>query len=134
MLHGRAGDDHAVVALGLDLVEGGVEFQQVLLRRVFRGVGRGLHQLDLNLQRCVREAAQKLGLRHGLVGHQVENQDFERADVLMQRAVLGHHEDVLVFEHGSCRQRIGMVIGMSKNPFLRRRNKTEPPAAGIGDS
>ena len=115
-LHRRAGDDHAVVATILDLVECGVERLEVLLGDVFGRVAGGLQQLDLDLQRGVGQLAQDLRLGRDLGGHEIEQQHVQRADVLVHGAMLGHHEDVLVFEHFGRGQGVGDLDGHGRRP------------------
>jgi hypothetical protein len=46
----------------------------------------------------------KLRLGALLVGHQVEQADFQRPDVLPHRLVLGHHHHAFFFKLGACGQ------------------------------
>ena len=110
-LHRRAGDDKAVEVLVAHRVEGGVEGLQVLGGRVLRVVARGLQKLHFNLQRRVRQLPQNLGLRGDLGGHEVQQQQPQRTNVLVHGAMLGHDEDVLVLQRRRGRQRIGNANG-----------------------
>ena len=49
MFYRRAGDDHAVKAVVLDLVKGLVELGQVLFAGILRMMGHHLQQLDVHL-------------------------------------------------------------------------------------
>ena len=113
-LNRRSGDDHAVEALVLDLVEGGVERVEVLLGHVLRLVAGRLQQAHLDLQRGVRQFAHDLRLGDDLRGHEVEQQHLQRANVLVHGAVLGHHEDVLALEHLGRGQGVGDSDGHGK--------------------
>ena len=75
----------------------------MLGRRVLRLVARGADKLDLDLKRRVAQKAGKLGLGRDLRRHQVQNQYFQRSDILSERTGLGHHEDVFLGE-GFCRR------------------------------
>ena len=97
-LDGRAGDDHAVVAVIFDLVERAIERLQVLLGDVARLMRDGVQQLHLDLQRGVGQLAHDLSLGLDLLRHEVEQQHAQRADVLMHGSMLGHDEDVLAFQ------------------------------------
>ena len=110
-LHRRPGDDKAVEVLVAHRVEGGVEGLQMLGGRVLRVVARRLQQLHFNLQRRVRQLPQNLGLRGDLGGHEVQQQQPQRTNVLVHGAMLGHDEDVLVLQRRRGRQRIGNANG-----------------------
>ena len=62
-------------------------------------VGFGLHQVDLDLQRRVGQAAQDLGFGDDLERHQIEQRDAQRTDVLRECAVLGHDKYIFTFQH-----------------------------------
>ena len=110
-LNGGSRDDETVVVLVAHLGEGGVEGLEVLGSDVFRLVADGLKQLDLDLKRRVGELAQDLGLGGDLRGHEVQQEELQRADVLVHRAKLRHDEDVLALESGGCGQRIRNADG-----------------------
>ena len=85
-LDGRAGDDHAVEMLVLDLVERGVERFQMLRGHVFGLVAGRLQQAHLYLERRVGQLAHDLRLGDDLRGHEVEQQHLQGADVLVHGA------------------------------------------------
>ena len=95
VLDGRTGDDHAVEALVSYLVEALVEGLHVLRRGVGGVVGGGFQKGDLHLQRAVGQQPGQLGLGDDLGGHQVQNQDAQRADVLALGTLAVHDKDVL---------------------------------------
>ena len=97
--------------LVFDLVERGIERVEVLLRDVLRRVAGCLQQADLDLQGRVRKLAQDLRLGDDLGGHEVEQHQLQRADVLMDGSVLRHHEDVLTFEDVGGGQCVGYLDG-----------------------
>ena len=74
-------------------------------------VAGGLEQLHLDLEGGVGQLAQDLGLGDNLGGHQVEDQNVQRTDVLVQGPVLGHDEDVFSLQHRTGRQGIGNLDG-----------------------
>ncbi len=57
-----------------------------------------MEQGHFHLQRGVAEQAQQLGLGGDLGGHQVEDGDAQRADILVAGALLAHDEDIFAFE------------------------------------
>ena len=77
-----AGDDHAVVGAILHLVKGAVEGAQMILVDVLGDVAGGLQQLHLHLEGGVGELAHELGLGDDLGGHEVEDEQLQRTDVL----------------------------------------------------
>ena len=117
LLHGRTRDDHAVVLLVLDLVEGLVEGQHMLLGGVAGFMGGGLEQLQLHLQGGVADEAGDLGLRLDLLGHEVEHEDMQGTDILGDGASLGHHEDVFLEQRIGCGEKIGNFNGHGDSPF-----------------
>jgi len=83
VLHRRAGNDKPVKPLALDLVKGLIEGPEVFHRRVLGGVGRGLQQHDLHLQRRVPQHAQELRFGDNFCGHEVQYRNAKRPDVLV---------------------------------------------------
>ena len=141
LLHRRARDDQAVVVDIADVVERAVERLQVAGAHVRGLVRLGAQQVHLNLQRRVGELAHDLRLGGDLGGHEVEDEHAQRADVLMQRAVLGHDKDVLALElrggregvgnangHG-CSLRVSCSYGTTSGPI---RASTSPSDAANG--
>ena len=95
LLHGRPGDDEAVVVLVAEAVEGVVELHQVVLRDVRGRVGRDAHEVAAHLQRRLGDEAQELRLGLDLGGHEVEDDDPKRADLLGGSDLLLEGEDSL---------------------------------------
>ena len=96
MLHRRPGYNHPVIMLVLDLPEGGIEGFQMAQGSILGNVGRYMHQFNIHLQGGIAEQPQNLGFGFDFLGHDVENQDLQRTDVLLLRPVMGHHENILV--------------------------------------
>ena len=72
-----------------------------------------LQKIDLDLQWRIGKLTQDLCFRFDLGGHQVQDEHAQRANILMDSAMLGHHEDILTFKHACCRQRIRNLIGIA---------------------
>lgn len=72
--------------------------------RLMRG---GLHEVDLDLQRRLRDEAQQLRLRLDLLRHEVENHHFERTHTLALRLRLLEREDAFGVENGAGGQSAG---------------------------
>ena len=68
----RTGDDHSVVIIIPDLIEGLVEGQHMFLRNIVRLVGAGLQQLHLHLQRGISQQPCELCFSLDLRRHQVQ--------------------------------------------------------------
>ena len=80
--HGRAGNDHAVEALGFDLVEGFVKRLQMRSGHMRALVGIHVQQRQLHLQGAVGQHAGDLCFGGDFRRHQIYQQDAQRADVL----------------------------------------------------
>ena len=93
-LHRGTGDDHAVVAVVLHLVKGLVKSLKVGSRHMGGRVAGSLQQGHVHLQRGVGQQPGDLGLGGDLGGHQVQDQDLQRADVLCQCPLPVHDKDV----------------------------------------
>lgn len=111
MLHGSPGDDHAVEAAVADLAEGLVETLQMLQGRILGLMLRRAQQGDVDLQGRVAQQAQQLCLGGDLGGHEVDDHDVQRTDVLADGAFVGHDKDVFTFQSAACRQVGGNLDG-----------------------
>ncbi len=89
-----AGDDHPVVAVILHLVEGLIKRLQMGCSDMGGGVAGRLQQGHMDLQGGVRQQTGNLGLGGDLGGHQVQDQDLQRADVLGSGPLPVHDEDI----------------------------------------
>ena len=94
-LHRRASDDHAVETAVPHLVEGLVKGFEVGGGDVGGRVAGRLQQGHVHLQRAVGQQPGDLRLGGDLGGHQVEDGDLQRPDVLGQGPLPVHDEDVL---------------------------------------
>jgi len=99
VLHGRAGDDHAVVELVLELVERLVELDQVVLRDVRGGVAAHAHEVAGHLQGRLGDETQNLRLRLDLLRHEVENHHVQGADLLARCRLFLQREDALSVQY-----------------------------------
>ena len=95
-LHRCAGDDHAVVAVVLHLVEVLIERFEVCCRNVGRRMAGRLQQGHVHLQRGICQQTGDLGLGGDLGGHQVQDQDLQRPNMLGEGALAVHDKDVLL--------------------------------------
>ena len=107
LLDGSTGDDHTVERAVLHVVEVLVERQHVFGIHVLRLVRLHLQQLQMHLQRGVSQKARQLRLGRDLRGHQVQQQDLQRADVLPFRAGFLHDEDILFIQCFNGRKAVG---------------------------
>ena len=109
VFHRCAGDDHAVEFPILQLIEGLVEGQQMLLRRILGSVAGHHHQLQMHLQGGVAQNPAQLGLCDDFCGHQVQQHDFQRPDMLGLGPGLLHDENVLFFQGLRRREIVGYL-------------------------
>ena len=56
---------------------------------------RYLHQIDVDLKRAVSQKAKQLGFGFNFCGHEIENDDPQRSDILMHGTVFGHDKYIL---------------------------------------
>ena len=117
LLHRRAGDNHAVEFLAEDVVGGKIEAAQMRGGCVLGDMTRYLHERDVYLQRRVGEHPEQLRLGHFFGGHQVDDGNFQRADILGRSALAGHDKNVLPFQRRVCRQ---IRINPNGHRFLLR--------------
>ncbi len=95
----RPRDDHAVIVVATHLFEVVIEVLQMRPGRVLRLPIVDAQQIHIHLQRRVGEHPHQLDLGFDLLGHQVEDQYPQRADILGDGPGLRHHEDVLLPQH-----------------------------------
>ena len=111
VLHGRAGDDEAVVVLVAEGVERVVELDEVVLGDVGGLVGGDAHEVAAHLQRGLGDEAQDLGLGLDLGGHEVEDRHAQGTNLLVAGHLLLKGEDALLLEDGLGGQAVGDVDG-----------------------
>ena len=117
IFHRSPGDDHAVVIPVFDLVKGGIEGGQMFRVGVLRDMAEGVEQLHLYLQGGVGQLPQQLSLGHDLRGHQIQDQQLQRADVLVHGPVLCHDKDIFALQSGGGGQRVGNFDWHGKDLF-----------------
>ena len=109
ILHRRAGDDHTVEFPVFQLIEGLIEGQQMLLRGILGPMAGHHHQLQMHLQGGVAQNSAQLGLGDDFCGHQVQQHNFQRADMLGLGPGLLHDENILVFQGLRRREIVGYL-------------------------
>ena len=67
-------------------------------------MGAHPHESDVDLQRRVGQHSEKLELRLLFLGHQIQNTELQRADILMRSAVFIHYKQVFLFQYFLDRQ------------------------------
>jgi hypothetical protein len=98
MLDRSPGDDHSVVESAPDIVKRLIKLQQMLDGRILGHIGRRIHQVDVDLKRRVRQRPKKLCFRRDFVGHEIEDQDPDRPDILSKRPIFGHYKYMLALK------------------------------------
>ena len=107
----RAGDDQPVELARARLGEGLVEGGHVLVRGIARAVLGHADEREFDLERRRADDPGDLGFGLDLLRHQVYQPDLERADVLAQRRLLGHHHHALARQHVMGGQVLGDLDG-----------------------
>ena len=110
---GRAGDDEPVefLARGRDVGEGTVEGLHVLGGGVLRLVAGHPDQRQLDLKRRGSDQSGELGFGLDLLGHQVQQTDAQRADILKVGRTPAHDHDALVAQDAEGGQVGGQANG-----------------------
>ncbi len=107
MLHRRTRDDASVKIAVPDFIKRFIEGMQVLGRRIDAGVCFRSHQFQVNLQGSVAQKTRELNFCLDFFGHQVDQEDLERTDILGDSASLGHDEDVFLMQNINGWQPVG---------------------------
>ena len=98
LFDGSPGDDHAIELLGTHLLELTVEHHHVLNGCILGSMALELHKTDVELKGGVGEQTDQVCLCGNLQRHQVEDDYFQRADILRMGTGIVHHEDILMFQ------------------------------------
>lgn len=112
--HRRARNDHTVEIARTHIFKGLIECEHMLLGGVAGNMGARVHQFDLYLQRRIAQQAGKLCFRVDLSGHQVQDQQLERPDILRDGTRFGHHENVFFRERFNRRQLVWDFYGHTR--------------------
>ena len=99
MFDGRAGDDQPVEFFTADIAERAVEALHMIGGRVAGLMIGHADQAEFDLQRRGADQAGKLCFGLDLLGHQVQQADAQRADVLTRGQFLVHHHDAFGRQH-----------------------------------
>ena len=81
-------------------------------------MAQGVQQLHLDLERGVGQLAEQLGLRDDLGGHEIQNDQVQRAHILVDGAVLRHDEDVFALQRGPRRELVRDSYGHEIPSYL----------------
>jgi hypothetical protein len=100
----RACDDKTIELVAADRVERDVMIEQMLGICVFGVIRCRVNERDFNLQCRIAEQAKQLGLGCDFRGHEIQNRNTQRADILMGGAFLTHNENVFIFKSCACRK------------------------------
>ena len=90
----------------------------MLLRYILCLVGTGVHQFQIHLQRCIAQESAQLGLCGDLGGHQIQQHDLQRANILGAGPILGHNKYIFLLQRRSCRQVIRDPNGHRNSPYV----------------
>ena len=104
LLYGSSRDYKTVVISLLHLRESLVVLQEMLFTRMSGDMGCDSHKVNIHLQRSIGERTEKLRLRNGFIGHQVQDRDPYGTYLLIKSPGLFHNEYSLLFENGPRRK------------------------------
>ena len=62
-----------------------------------------IQKFNFQLQGGIGQKPQELGFRYNFLGHEVENEDVERTDILVLGATIVHHKNILCPQDIYCR-------------------------------
>ena len=113
--HRRACNDQPVEPQVLDIVKRPVKAHQVLDCSVFCPIAPSLQKFRLHLQGGIAQQAQKLRFGFNFSGHQVQNGNFQRADVLRRCALFRHYKYIFIFKDLPCGQ---FVWNLNRHGFV----------------
>ena len=104
VLHRRSGNDHTVEFPVFQFVKGLVESQQMLLWGVFRLMSGEHHQFQMHLKGRVAQHTAQLCFGDDFRRHQIQQNNFQGADMLGFRPGLLHDKDILFLQYFCCGQ------------------------------
>lgn len=136
VLHGGAGHNEAVIELVAEGVESVVELNQVVGAHVGGLVAGDAHEVAAHLQRGLGDEAQDLGLGLHLLGHEVQDGDAQRADLLGLGDLLLQGKDALLVQNLLGGESVGDVDGHGAGYLSgaagEANGTTPPPDAPVG--
>ena len=106
LFYRSTGDNHTVVLLTTHLFKVSIERLHMFYRRILGCMTLDFHERDFHLKRCIGEQTHKICLRGNLQRHQVQDNDAQRADVLLRGAGVVNNKYVLFFQQLYRRQLI----------------------------
>mgnify|MGYP003303468809 CR=1 FL=1 len=107
IFNGRTCNNHTVVFLFADFVKSLIEFKHMLRRGVLRFVGCNLKKLNFNLKRRITQQTKNLRFCFDFSGHKIEQNDFQRSDILLDGSFFRHNKNIFRFKSLVGRKLIG---------------------------
>ena len=120
LFHRRARDDQSVEVPAPQFVKSVIELLQVVAGGVRGFMCAHPHKGNIHLKRRVGDHAQQIQLRVLLLGHQIQDRNLQRTDILMNCPCLVDHEQIFLFENFSDRK---VILNLNRHVLL-------PPAPG----
>ena len=102
--HRRPRDDKTVIIPVFDVRKLQIRFVQIGIVRMGCFPGHGTGKVHFDLQWTVSQQPQQLQLRGFLQGHQVQDQDLQRADILGHGPLLRNGDNSFFLQVFHCRQ------------------------------
>ena len=81
-----------------DVVEFFVKAVEMCRGGIFTLIGIGVQERDVDLQRRIGQKAHKLRFRFHFRRHEIQNSDFKRTDILLERAFVVHDENIFTYQ------------------------------------
>lgn len=120
-----AGDDEAVESVGSDLFPGAVEGGKVIHRRVASNVIGDPDKAQFHLKWRRADQSCELCFGRDLVGHQVQQPNMQRANILAYRVALLHDHNTFVLENGAGWE---IVVNLDRHWSLSFQTVSRPDA------
>ena len=104
ILHRRTCNNHSVKVFIGHLLKIAIKHHHVLHRSVLRRMAFQLHEVYLQLQRCIWKQPYEVGFRCNLQRHEIKNRYFKRTYILSGGTRIVHDEDVFFLQYVYRRQ------------------------------
>ena len=95
MLYRCTSDNQAIKIAIFNLIKSLIKSLHMLCTCRFRLMRAHVEEVNSQLQRSISQVAQYLSFRHHFLGHEIEYQNIQRADILMVRPIVIHDKDIL---------------------------------------
>ena len=109
LFHRRPGNDHSVVIVLSDILKFDIKGIQMAGRCIFGFMACHRHKRHVHLKRRIGQRTQQLKLCLFFQRHQIQDQNLQRANILMNRPVFVHDKYIFPLQNFFGRQ-IGLYL------------------------